>query len=251
MLAIETSNPSAMAGQSGLIALGLVRPAATPGMADAGCETLAEMPLAPRRRHDDALMPGVARLLREQDRRPSDLQGVGVSIGPGGFTGVRVAVATASMLALSLGIPAHAVPTALVAAWPELLRRDAEASRRADPSIIGVALASKGDEAWLALIGPEAPAEDAGRGRMVRAADLAALPPDRSPSMLIADRHLPEAIRAWAEGRGIAIAAPTLSARACLASAALVAPRQPGLLAPLYPREPEATRLWRQRVRGI
>src|SRR5919106_153062 len=78
---------------------------------------LVEM-LAPKKRHDDDLLPAIDRVFKRATLSPSDLAGgaVGVSIGPGGFTGLRIAVTTAKMFAEALGANVIAVPSALVAA---------------------------------------------------------------------------------------------------------------------------------------
>ena len=70
---------------------------------------------------------------------PRDLQVVGVSIGPGGFTGLRIAVTTAKMLAETLGVKVIEVPSALVAA---------NAYKKDEESIL-IALASKRESAWI------------------------------------------------------------------------------------------------------
>ncbi|MFO0875018.1 MAG: tRNA (adenosine(37)-N6)-threonylcarbamoyltransferase complex dimerization subunit type 1 TsaB [Phycisphaerales bacterium] len=58
----------------------------------------------------------VDRAVRRAGLSPRDLRAVAVSIGPGGFTGLRVAIATAKMLSEALGATVVAVPSALVAA---------------------------------------------------------------------------------------------------------------------------------------
>ena len=59
--------------------------------------------LAARRVHDVDLIAAVDRLFARLGLEPSDLGVVGVSVGPGGFTGLRIAVSTAKMFAESLG----------------------------------------------------------------------------------------------------------------------------------------------------
>jgi tRNA threonylcarbamoyladenosine biosynthesis protein TsaB len=72
--------------------------------------------LTSTRRHDDALMPGVDRLCGRVGVEPADLEVIGVSIGPGGFTGLRIAVITAKVLAHTTGAKLVAAPTASVVA---------------------------------------------------------------------------------------------------------------------------------------
>lgn len=52
------------------------------------------------------LMPMLDDLLKSQDLTWADLDLIGVGIGPGNFTGIRISVAAARGLALGLGIPA-------------------------------------------------------------------------------------------------------------------------------------------------
>lgn len=57
----------------------------------------------------EALMPMLSDVMAEADAAWSDLTALGVGIGPGNFTGIRISVAAARGLALSLGIPAVGV----------------------------------------------------------------------------------------------------------------------------------------------
>src|SRR5262245_14406799 len=74
-----------------------------------------EMLLA-KRRHDDDFLPAIDRLFHRASLKPADMKAVGVSIGPGGFTGLRIAVSTAKMFSEVLGAKIAAPPTALVVA---------------------------------------------------------------------------------------------------------------------------------------
>ncbi|WP_432449111.1 tRNA (adenosine(37)-N6)-threonylcarbamoyltransferase complex dimerization subunit type 1 TsaB [Aliiroseovarius marinus] len=67
-------------------------------------------------RHEDMakgqaerLLPLLEELLAAGGKTWSDLTAIGVGIGPGNFTGIRISVATARGLALSLGVPAIGV----------------------------------------------------------------------------------------------------------------------------------------------
>lgn len=55
--------------------------------------------------HSEQLMPLLENLLSHLDMKMSDIDLIGVSIGPGSFTGIRIGVATANAMAMALGIP--------------------------------------------------------------------------------------------------------------------------------------------------
>lgn len=57
----------------------------------------------------ERLFPLLEDVLAEGDASWSDLTAIGVGIGPGNFTGIRISVSAARGLALSLGIPAVGV----------------------------------------------------------------------------------------------------------------------------------------------
>ncbi len=57
------------------------------------------------------LMPMLDEMLATQGYSWSDLSAIGVGVGPGNFTGIRISVSAARGLALSLGIPAIGVST--------------------------------------------------------------------------------------------------------------------------------------------
>ena len=65
----------------------------------------------------ERLMPLLAELLDETGHGWRDLARIGVCTGPGNFTGIRIAVAAARGLALSLGIPALGVTATEAAAF--------------------------------------------------------------------------------------------------------------------------------------
>src|ERR1041384_3228184 len=70
--------------------------------------------------HSERLMSAVDRVLADARWTPRELTGLAVAVGPGSFTGLRIAVSTVKGLALALGLPIAAVPTldAMAAAGP-------------------------------------------------------------------------------------------------------------------------------------
>lgn len=90
LLAIETSTPL------GSVALGR------------GGKVVAEVATGVRARHAETLMPAVDFALKTARIAPRELDGVVVGGGPGSFTGVRIAGATAKGLVRALEVPLFA-----------------------------------------------------------------------------------------------------------------------------------------------
>jgi tRNA threonylcarbamoyladenosine biosynthesis protein TsaB len=57
------------------------------------------------------LVPSIEAILREAGRSYADLDGIAVTVGPGGFTGVRIGLATARAVGFAAGKPVHGVTT--------------------------------------------------------------------------------------------------------------------------------------------
>lgn len=204
-------------------------------------EWLRPTPVGTRGGIDDDLMPALDRLFKRLGTparawlRAERASRVAVSIGPGGYTSVRIACAAGKMIAEAAGAKAVAVPTDAALA---------RAARR-DPTLIGplaVVLAGKGDSAWARIhtsdeVHPTQP------GRLITAADL----PTMRIGALVADAHLPRDMRTVAEGLGLRIVEPTYDAAAVVELGALLPAIDPVELNPLYPREPDAVTLWRAR----
>jgi tRNA threonylcarbamoyladenosine biosynthesis protein TsaB len=73
-----------------------------------GDRLLAEVVVGVTVRHSEALLPAIDYALRSAGVEPAGLGGVVVGGGPGSFTGVRVAAATAKGLVRVLGVPLFA-----------------------------------------------------------------------------------------------------------------------------------------------
>jgi tRNA threonylcarbamoyladenosine biosynthesis protein TsaB len=69
-------------------------------------------------RHAETLAPAIKWCLQQCGVEPPQLSAVAVGIGPGMFTGLRVGVTTAKVLAQSLRIPAIPVPSLDLLAYP-------------------------------------------------------------------------------------------------------------------------------------
>jgi tRNA threonylcarbamoyladenosine biosynthesis protein TsaB len=61
--------------------------------------------------HSERLMAAVDRVLGDARWTPRALDALAVAVGPGSFTGLRIAVSTVKGLAVALGVPIAAVPT--------------------------------------------------------------------------------------------------------------------------------------------
>jgi len=73
--------------------------------------------------HTVELMPRLVRLLEQQGIAPTDLTGLVVSLGPGSFTGLRIALSMVKGLALARGLPLVGIPTLDVVAHPHLVQK--------------------------------------------------------------------------------------------------------------------------------
>ena len=73
--------------------------------------------------HTVELMPAIVRMLERQDVSVEALQAVGVSLGPGSFTGLRIGMGVAKGLVLSREIPLLGVPTLEIVAYPHFSQR--------------------------------------------------------------------------------------------------------------------------------
>lgn len=231
VLAIESSNPPDSAGGFAEVALARVQ--------DKRVDEVATVRLERQDRHDDALMPSIERLLRDAGAAPSALDAVAVSVGPGGYTAVRIACATAATIADSCGARLLPTPTSLVGAIDLL-----------DGEPLAVALASKGERAWVCVFSGvrEAAASEARLGVDASAEEMGALFERARCRRLRAGEHLPAPIARWAGAGGVRLEPLRLSALACARAAMLVDPVDPAELAPVYPREPDAVRIWRERA---
>jgi tRNA threonylcarbamoyl adenosine modification protein YeaZ len=185
-------------------------------------------------RHEDDLMRGIDALVKRAGLAPFDIKIVAVSIGPGGFTGLRVAVTTAKVLAFTVGARIVAVPSALVAA----------ASTPAPASPALVVLASKSDSAWCTEVGKDSGGQWTIEGESgLRAAGE--IDWERPASALI-DRYAPAGFNDAARAHGVPVADPCFEAGICLCLGEMLFSNgqmtEPEALTPIYARPPQVTR---------
>ncbi len=227
-LAIETSS------RVGSVALGR------------GDAMLEARPLPEGRRHNVELMLGIAGLCEAHGIGRGELAEVYVSLGPGGFTGLRVGLATAKMLAVTLGARVVGVPTLDSVAQNVTDLRDLERvvvclNEKAGRAWSAVyQRTQRGGETWFERVGDAAlrTLEECVAALAVDVESSYALLGDPLPAgdasgvrVLEAGLAVPRAWATWAVGRAMA-------ARGAFADAAT--------LVPIYAREPEAVRLWLQ-----
>ncbi|MFO0963774.1 MAG: tRNA (adenosine(37)-N6)-threonylcarbamoyltransferase complex dimerization subunit type 1 TsaB [Phycisphaerales bacterium] len=203
----------------------------------------------------DYLLAEIDALCAAAGVKPAGIACIAVSVGPGGFTGLRVACATAKAIAETVGARLVAVPSALVVA-----RTLARAGALGDGPAM-VALACKGQTAWCervrvaggAPVSEDAGLHDAATAPWVGGAGDAGAGAGAGAT-LIADAHLPESFLAEAQRRGVALMQARWSAAACLeiAESRIAAGDFTDALklSPIYPRIPEAVSLWEARHGG-
>lgn len=232
MLAMETSNPSAWTERSKCAPGVVVCVVGADGVVERG-RALVD----PTKVHEDGLMVAVDRACGLAGVKPRALTDIAVSVGPGGFTAVRIAVTSAKLVAEVTGARLVGVPTAQVV-W-----RSCERCGLVTGEAV-VALASKGRDAWVTAVGGGFDA-----GRLMGVDGLMGFA--GAGKVLIADRFLPVGMReAWV-GAGGAVMEPEFDPVACAEVAVMglgdgwLVGGDPAGLSPMYPREPEAVTKWR------
>lgn len=82
-----------------------------------GDALVTEARLPVRRGETERLLPAIDRLLSDARVALPDLAGIGVALGPGSFTGLRIGLATVKGLALGAGLRVVGVPSLDALAW--------------------------------------------------------------------------------------------------------------------------------------
>ncbi|MFG0249834.1 MAG: tRNA (adenosine(37)-N6)-threonylcarbamoyltransferase complex dimerization subunit type 1 TsaB [Phycisphaeraceae bacterium JB051] len=235
-LAIETSS------RQGAIALGK------------GDQMLCAIDLPTPRRHRVDLMPSVAKVCEDHGIKPADIAEIYVSIGPGSFTGLRIAVTTAKVISMITGAKIVAVPTIDVVAQ-NVEPSDATlavAVNEKHGTIFGCLYEHNGDR-WQAtsdadvqtleqLLSPKTCSSDTqctcekasgGSGGKTQLLGEKLPPVPSREGLVVLDVLLakPQVKHVWQIGQQLASDQQFIDAYA---------------LVPLYAREPEAVKLWEQ-----
>jgi tRNA threonylcarbamoyladenosine biosynthesis protein TsaB len=186
------------------------------------------------RGHAEALMPMAEAVMTEAGVGFTALDGIGVTVGPGAFTGLRIGLAAARGLAMAASVPAVGVTTfeALVAAVPE--------AERAGRTVL-VAVDSKRADVFVQLF--DAALAPLSEPIALAAAALAERLP-RGPLLAVGD-----GVRLLADiltGRDVRTSGappyPDAAWVAAIAASRLAAGAPSSPPAPLYLRPPDATR---------
>ncbi len=217
-IAIECSNPSSRGGSRGEVAIGKM-------VAD-GIEHIGSLGLSAEHRGSDGLMIAIDELCKAHGLAPRDIGRVVVSVGPGGYTALRVSVTIAKVLASVAGCQVVAVPTAAVAG----------AALQGVDAV--VALASKNSKAHCTRIVD-------GAMTVLGVVDGQAVA-ETGAGVLVGDSHLPEGMVGAAEHTGMEVRGIELTARACLEASVGIDAIKPEELGVLYAREPDAVTQWRK-----
>jgi tRNA threonylcarbamoyl adenosine modification protein YeaZ len=117
VLTLDTSTPAVTAAVSRL-----TRPEVEGGWFASPrsmVETLAAHTEVATNRHGELLAPMIESVLADAAAMPRDLAAVGVGLGPGPFTGLRVGIMTAAALGDALGIPVYGECSLdILGSWP-------------------------------------------------------------------------------------------------------------------------------------
>ena len=184
----------------------------------------------------ERLLPMIGEALAAAGISYAQLDGIGVTCGPGAFTGLRIGLAAARGLALTLGIPAIGITTF-----------DALAMRA--PAGCVVAIDTKRNDCYCQRFGPDGAAQ--GEPGILSPADAVALA-DSKMLPLVTDRSGPPAGKFAGDADGSPAGPPRAAAFASLVAGRFPAPGEDGppMPRPLYLRAPEA-RLPEARTAGL
>jgi tRNA threonylcarbamoyladenosine biosynthesis protein TsaB len=117
-----------------------------------GAQVLCETTWTSLEAHTTELAPAVADALRKAGISAANLGAVGVALGPGSFTGLRIGLALAKGLVLALHIPLIGIPTLdILAAAQPVFKQSLAVVLRAGRGRLAVGWYQPGAESWQAV----------------------------------------------------------------------------------------------------
>jgi len=135
-----------------ILALDTALPAVCACVLESGAsEPLVTETLTMERGHAEALLPLIERVMAQVEGGFASLDRIAVTVGPGSFTGIRVAISAARGFGVALDIPVVGVSTLAAFAAPLVLGRQPAASNPAapQPSIIVSAIDARHGQVYL------------------------------------------------------------------------------------------------------
>ena len=202
-----------------------------------GCGEIFEADALQGDRDKDSLMPALDSVVAMAGCQPQNIGSIIVSVGPGGFTGLRISVATAKMISLATQATIVPVETSLGVVC-------------ADQDAVSTSLvvsAIKKETCWLSVVKKEP--HWSCSGQLIDVSSLSGF--IESDCVLYGDSFLPEQIINACHTNGVEVRNTKSTAasilRVGLVYLSLNKTVSPENLLPLYSREPEAVRIWKER----
>ena len=96
------------------------------------------------RGHGTAIMPMIQKAIHESNFSLSDFTSIAVTIGPGSFTGLRIAMAAAKGLAIT-----HTIPLLGISCFEAVAQRVNQADRASSYDLLLIALNSKREDLYI------------------------------------------------------------------------------------------------------